>query len=71
LYGLEPAVKASKSREFSDLFGRLQTSDHLYYMSTKYWNDGVRQVFSPYKSPYDAYINYMNVLSDFEKLLKA
>jgi len=71
LYGLEAMVKESKSREFADIFGRLQTSDHLYYMSTKYWNDGVRQTFSPYKSPYDAYIIYMNVLSDFEQLVKS
>jgi alpha-amylase len=45
---------------------KLQTSDHFYYMSTKYWSDGdIHTYFSPYDSPYDAYINYMNVLSDF------
>lgn len=46
---------------------KLQTSDHFYYMSTKYWSDGdIHTYFSPYDSPYDAYINYMNVLSDFQ-----
>jgi alpha-amylase len=70
VYGLGEKIKASKSEALMDIWGKLQTSDHFYYMSTKYWGDGVRQVFSPYKSPYDAYINYMNVLSDFEMVLK-
>jgi len=44
----------------------LQTSDHLYYMCTKWFSDGdVHQYFNPYGSPYDAFLNYMNVLSDF------
>jgi len=44
----------------------LQSSDHFYYMSTKFFSDGAIPVyFNPYDSPYDAYINYMNVLSDF------
>jgi alpha-amylase len=45
----------------------LQVSDHFYYMSTKFLSDGeVHSYFNPYNSPYDAFINYMNVLSDFE-----
>ncbi len=48
-------------------FRRLQTSDHLYYMSTKFWADGdVHTYFSPYDSPYDAYINFMNTLHHLE-----
>ena len=44
---------------------KLTTSDHFYYMCTKYWSDGdVHKYFSPYDSPYDAYINYMNVLDN-------
>ena len=44
----------------------LQTSDHFYYMSTKWFSDGdVHKYFNPYGNPYDAFINYMNVLSDF------
>jgi alpha-amylase len=44
---------------------RLQTSDHFYYMCTKWWNDGdVHKYFSPYESPYEAFIAYMNVLQD-------
>jgi alpha-amylase len=44
---------------------RLQSSDHFYYMATKHHGDGdVHQYFSPYASPYDAHINYMNVMDD-------
>jgi alpha-amylase len=44
----------------------LQASDHFYYMSTKWFSDGdVHSYFNPYQSPYDAFINYMNVLTDF------
>jgi alpha-amylase len=47
-------------------FGHLQESDHLYYMCTKFFSDGeVHKYFNPYPSPYEAFINYMNVLSDF------
>jgi len=47
-------------------FGRLQESDHLYYMCTKFFSDGeVHQRFNPYDTPYEAFINFMNVLSDF------
>jgi alpha-amylase len=44
----------------------LQTSDHFYYMCTKFFSDGdVHAYFSPYETPYDAFLNYMNVLNDF------
>ena len=47
------------------------TSDHFYYMCTKFWNDGdVHKYFSPYDSPYDAYMYFMNVYSDFEQTVK-
>lgn len=48
----------------------MTTSDHFYYMCTKYWNDGeVHKYFSHYKTPYDVYINYMNILTDLEHVL--
>ena len=44
---------------------KLTTSDHFYYMCTKYWADGdVHKYFSPYDSPYEGYINFMNVLEN-------
>jgi alpha-amylase len=51
---------------------RLQTSDHFYYMCTKWWNDGdVHKYFSPYESPYEAFIAYMNVMQDMRLRLSA
>lgn len=47
-------------------YGHLSESDHLYYMCTKFFTDGdMHKYFNPYASPYEAFINYMNVLSDF------
>jgi len=44
---------------------KLQTSDHFYYMCTKWFSDGdVHKYFNPYDSPYEAFITYMNVLND-------
>jgi len=65
LYKLEPAVKESKDAQIIESWRRLTTSDHCYYMSTKFWADGeVHKYFNPYESPYDAYINFMNVLDN-------
>jgi len=65
------ALKAGDPHEIAeagyllDDWRKLTTSDHFYYMSTKYWADGdVHKYFSPYDSPYDAYINYMNVIDN-------
>ena len=53
-------------------FGHLQESDHFYYMCTKFFSDGeVHKYFNPYDTPYEAFINYMNVLSDFFKAFEA
>jgi len=47
-------------------WNRLQASDHFYYMCTKWFSDGdVHQYFNPYSSPYEAFLNYMNILADF------
>ena len=67
IYSLEQAVKDTKNDDLIKVWGKLQTSDHFYYMSTKFWADGdVHKYFSPFDSPYDACIYYMNVVSDFE-----
>jgi alpha-amylase len=71
IYSLEKKVKKSNNQELVDTWAKLTTSDHFYYMSTKFWSDGdVHKYFSPYDSPYDAHIFYMNVLSDFEQTIK-
>ncbi|MDB5328950.1 MAG: amyA, partial [Phycisphaerales bacterium] len=50
---------------------RLTSSDHFYYMCTKHWADPAQQkYFSPYESPYDSYINFMNVLDNIQSRLR-
>ena len=67
LYLLGEKVDASNDEAIKQDFNYLQVSDHFYYMSTKFFSDGdVHSYFNPYDTPYDAFINYMNVLSDFE-----
>ncbi len=66
LYALSDKMKYIKRADLQIIWRHLQTSDHFYYMSTKILSDGiVHDYFNPYDSPYDAFINYMNVLSDF------
>lgn len=66
LYSLYDKVKYSEDPQLKKDWLFLQNSDHFYYMSTKWFSDGdVHKYFNPYSSPYDAFINYMNVLSDF------
>lgn len=67
IYALESDVMQTKDVELIDTWRKLQTSDHFYYMCTKWFNDGdVHAYFSPYESPYDAYIAFMNALSDLQ-----
>jgi alpha-amylase len=67
LYKLEPRVKAKGDAKLLADWRKLTTSDHFYYMSTKDKADGgVHAYFRPYDSPYDAYINYMNVLDNLK-----
>lgn len=64
-FALEPTVKQSGDADLVRDWRRLSTSDHFYYMCTKWWEDGdVHKYFSPYESPYEAFIAYMNVLND-------
>ncbi|GMQ27289.1 glycoside hydrolase family 57 protein [Algoriphagus sp. oki45] len=71
LYEIESKIKTIDDPELQRDWGYLQTSDHFYYMCTKFFSDGsVHQYFSPYDTPYDAFINYMNVLSDFDLRVK-
>lgn len=66
LYGLTEKLGIIDDPQLWSDFGHLQESDHLYYMCTKFFSDGeIHKRFSPYDTPYEAFINYMNVLSDF------
>jgi alpha-amylase len=72
IYSLEKDIIACEDPNILKVWERLQTSDHFYYMCTKFWNDGdVHKYFSPFDSPYDAYMYYMNVFSDLECRVKS
>ena len=65
LYRMEQTVKQTGDPNILRDWRRLQTSDHFYYMCTKYFADGdVHKYFNPYDTPYDSYINFMNVLDN-------
>jgi len=65
VYALEDNVLLANDGRLLEDWRKMQTSDHFYYMCTKWFADGdVHAYFSPYESPYDAYIAYMNALSD-------
>lgn len=67
IYALADKVLAKNNKKTEHLWRLLQTSDHFYYMCTKWMADGdVHAYFSPYKNPYEAFINFMNVLADFQ-----
>jgi alpha-amylase len=68
LYELLPAVRRARDPDLLERWRRLSTSDHFYYMSTKWASDGdVHRYFSPYATPHDAHVTYMNVLDDLAR----
>jgi alpha-amylase len=72
LYGLENDIVRTGDMKLIADWRNLQTSDHVYYMCTKWFNDGdVHAYFSPYDSPYDAFLYFMNVLRDLRYRLMA
>jgi alpha-amylase len=67
IYALEEDVLSTGDARLIETWRKLQTSDHFYYMCTKWSEDGdVHAYFSPYQSPYDAYVAFMNALSDLQ-----
>ncbi len=72
LYSIIKDVRNIKDDTLKKDWLYLQTSDHFYYMCTKWFSDGdVHKYFNPYETPYQAYINYMNILSDFIERVRA
>ena len=68
LYRLEKKIKQTANEKIISDWRKLQVSDHFYYMCTKYFSDGdVHKYFNPYNSPYDSYINFMNVLGNLHR----
>lgn len=68
LYELEEEILATQNSQLHIDWRRLQTSDHFYYMCTKWSADGdVHAYFSPYDSPFEAYRRYSIVLADLQE----
>ncbi len=68
LYSLQDKIARLDDPDMMRVWYALQSSDHFYYMCTKWFSDGdVHSYFNPYDSPYDAFMNYMNVFSDFKR----
>lgn len=71
VHRLEQEILAVNDPDLTDTWAKMQTSDHFYWMSTKDGPDGsVHKYFTPYPSPYDAYIYFMNVLADLQIRLR-
>jgi alpha-amylase len=67
LYDLRAQIMRTNDLALIEDFRRLTTSDHFYYMCTKYFNDGdIHAYFSPYETPYEAYTNFMNAYHDLK-----
>ncbi len=67
VYAMTEKLSIVNDPDLWEDFGHLQESDHFYYMCTKFFSDGeVHKYFNPYDTPYEAFINYMNVISDFQ-----
>ena len=65
LYDLEEQILRTNDQQLIGDWRKLQTSDHVYYMCTKWFTDGdVHAYFSPYDSPYDAFLYFMNAVRD-------
>ena len=68
IYELGEKVRALGNQKILDVWRKLQTSDHFYYMCTKWFADGdVHTYFSPFDGPYDAFLNYQNIIKDFQE----
>lgn len=70
IYSLQEKVMSTGDWGIIEDWRRLQTSDHFYYMCTKWFSDGdIHAYFSPYETPYEAYINFMNAFHDMRSRL--
>ncbi|MBI4453604.1 alpha-amylase [Candidatus Woesearchaeota archaeon] len=71
LFELEKSILRTNNPQLIKDWRKLQTSDHFYYMCTKWFNDGdVHKYFNPYESPYDCYIAFMNIINDLRYRVK-
>ncbi len=67
LFRMEHQILKSDDPKLIHDWRKMTTSDHFYYMCTKWFSDGdVHKYFNPYETPYDAFISFMNVLNDIQ-----
>ena len=67
LYSFDAQVKSARDPSLLHAWRKLQTSDHFYYMCTKWWADGdVHKYFSVYDTPHESYVLMNNILTDLE-----
>ncbi|MBT4538696.1 alpha-amylase [Candidatus Woesearchaeota archaeon] len=67
LYSMGDLIKQQENSELLEIWRKMQTSDHFYYMCTKWFSDGdVHKYFNPYQSPYDGFIYFMNIFKDLQ-----
>lgn len=71
LYRLEEAVKARQDQELLSDWRRLTSSDHFFYMNTRHFGEPAGNIFNPYESPYDGYINFMSVLDSITARIRS
>ncbi len=71
LYSMREAVLATGDPALIHAWRKLQTSDHFYYMCTKWFSDGeIHKYFNPFINPHEAYVVYINVLNDIHETLR-
>jgi alpha-amylase len=71
-YSLGQYVRMLEDPTVLGIWRKLLTSDHYYYMCTKWFSDGdVHAYFSPYESPYEAFVTFMNAFKDFKEYFTA
>ena len=71
LHKMETQILRTKDKKLIEDWRKLQTSDHFYYMCTKWFSDGdVHKYFNPYDSPYDGFISFMNIINDLRYRVK-
>lgn len=72
VYRIGDSIRATGDSDLLHRWRKLQTSDHFYYMCTKFWADGdVHKYFSSYETPHEAYVYIGNILTDLEMLADA
>jgi len=72
IYMLTSLIRRCEDAALTNAWRRLQTSDHYYYMCTKWFSDGdVHAYFSPFESPYDAFVSFMNAIDDLKQVAAA